>query len=181
MAPPEGLEPPTLTLEPSCSIQLSYGGKAWGDRAGSNRQPPVPQTGALPIELRSPCLAPSEGIGHRYLSADKFRDPASLPSELRLSSPQGRQLQLLRNCLAPSEGLEPPIRAPKARVISISPRRHLMQCDGTPRGTRTPDLELRKLALYPAELWAQYYYLLIGSAKGNRTPVCRMKTCCPNH
>jgi hypothetical protein len=26
MVPQEGLEPPTLTLEPSCSIQLSY----WG-------------------------------------------------------------------------------------------------------------------------------------------------------
>ncbi len=83
LAPPEGLEPPTLTLEPSCSIQLSYGGKIWGDRAGSNRQPPVPQTGALPIELRSPYITLLDG----YFSAEKFRDPASPPSWLRLSSP----------------------------------------------------------------------------------------------
>ena len=29
-------------------------GLQWGERSGSNRRQPVPQTGALPTELRSP-------------------------------------------------------------------------------------------------------------------------------
>ncbi len=30
------------------------------------------------------------GVGHGYFSAEKFRDPASRPSALRLSTPQVR-------------------------------------------------------------------------------------------
>jgi hypothetical protein len=38
MVPQEGLEPPTLTLEPSCSIQLSY----WGTYgAGAESRTPI--------------------------------------------------------------------------------------------------------------------------------------------
>ena len=36
--------------------------------------------------------------------------------------------------------------SPKAKSALIS--------NGTPRGIRTPDLQIRSLPLYPAELWA---------------------------
>ncbi len=34
-----------------------YRGKTWGERRGSNPRHPGPQPGALPAELRPPCVA----------------------------------------------------------------------------------------------------------------------------
>ena len=48
LVPSAGLEPATSTSEAWRSIQLSYKG-IWGGRSGSNRQPTVPQTVALPL------------------------------------------------------------------------------------------------------------------------------------
>ena len=46
--------------------------------------------------------------------------------------------------------------------------------DGTPGGTRTPDLLLRRQLLYPAELLAHFY----GAGDGNRTRVSSLEGWC---
>ena len=51
MACPEGLEPPTYSLEGCCSIQLSYGQIFWSGRRGSNSRHLPWQGNALPTEL----------------------------------------------------------------------------------------------------------------------------------
>ena len=45
---------------------------------------------------------------------------------------------------------------------------------GTPGGTRTPDLLLRRQLLYPAELLAHFY----GAGDGNRTRVSSLEGWC---
>ena len=42
-----------LTKTPKI-VSSIFGVLKWGERSGSNRRQPVPQTGALPTELRSP-------------------------------------------------------------------------------------------------------------------------------
>ena len=46
--------------------------------------------------------------------------------------------------------------------------------NGTPEGTRTPDLLLRRQLLYPAELLAHFY----GAGDGNRTRVSSLEGWC---
>ena len=46
--------------------------------------------------------------------------------------------------------------------------------NGTPGGTRTPDLLLRRQLLYPAELLAHFY----GAGDGNRTRVSSLEGWC---
>ena len=48
---------------------------------------------------------------------------------------------------------------------------------GTPEGTRTPGLLLRRQLLYPAELLAQIY----GAGDGNRTRIPSLEGWCPDH
>ena len=51
----DGLEPesPIVRIKKSPDVMS---GHIWGERSGSNRRQPVPQTGALPTELRSPSM-----------------------------------------------------------------------------------------------------------------------------
>lgn len=55
-------------------------------------------------------------------------------------------------------------------ILLISSAQYLIT--GTPGGTRTPDLKLRSLLLYPAELPGQ---ALCGAGGGNRTPVTSLE------
>ena len=54
----DGLEPesPIVRIKKSPDVMS---GHIWGERSGSNRRQPVPQTGALPTELRSPSILAS--------------------------------------------------------------------------------------------------------------------------
>ena len=49
-----------------------------------------------------------------------------------------------------------------------------IHASGTPEGTRTPDLLLRRQLLYPAELLAHFY----GAGDGNRTRVSSLEGWC---
>ena len=49
-----------------------------------------------------------------------------------------------------------------------------LAASGTPGGTRTPDLLLRRQLLYPAELLAHFY----GAGDGNRTRVSSLEGWC---
>jgi hypothetical protein len=64
--PPEGFEPPTKSLEGSCSVQLSYGGQT-GHRTlervrGIEPPPPAWKAGALPLSYTR-CRAESIAFG----------------------------------------------------------------------------------------------------------------------
>ena len=58
-------------------------------------------------------VVPSTGVGHEYFSVEKFRDPASAPSRLRLSTPVTlclhifAQSKYLVKFMVPSTGVEP--------------------------------------------------------------------------
>ena len=51
-----GIEPVTPWLKVKCSTDWANGSQLWGDRRDLNPRQPVPQTGALPTELRSPYI-----------------------------------------------------------------------------------------------------------------------------
>ena len=51
-----GIEPVTPWLKVKCSTDWANGSYLWGDRRDLNPRQPVPQTGALPTELRSPYI-----------------------------------------------------------------------------------------------------------------------------
>lgn len=44
--------------------------RRWGERRGSNPRQPVPQTGALPTELRPPFMACPAGVEPATLSLE---------------------------------------------------------------------------------------------------------------
>ena len=56
-------------------------------------------------------------------------------------------------------------------------QRHSAKKCGTPGGTRTPGLLLRRQLLYPAELLAHFF----GAGDGNRTRVTSLEGWCPGH
>ena len=58
--------------------------------------------------------------------------------------------------------------------LIVRVQRKLGEVNGTPGGTRTPDLLLRRQLLYPAELLAHFY----GAGDGNRTRVSSLEGWC---
>ena len=74
-------------------------------------------------------------------------------------------------------GFEPTtFRATIWRANQLCYIHHILFCwkNGTPEGTRTPDLLLRRQLLYPAELLAHFY----GAGDGNRTRVSSLEGWC---
>jgi hypothetical protein len=132
--------------------------RTWGERWGSNPRPPVPQTGALPTELRPPLSC-----------FERVRSP--------LRAIRQRRCRLARSCLlAPRGGLEPPTKSLEGSCSihlsyrgRISRRPHtessqrlvpLVHCRRLPatrfgrgRGIRTPDILLPKQARYQTALY----------------------------
>ena len=75
-------------------------------------------------------------------------------------------------------GLEPTTPGTTIRCsYQLSYTHHLEPCLGTPGGTRTPGLLLRRQLLYPAELLAQ----MDGAGDGNRTRIPSLEGWCPGH
>ena len=62
-----GIEPVTPWLKVKCSTDWANGSYLWGDRRDLNPRQPVPQTGALPTELRSPYYT---GAGNEVRTRD---------------------------------------------------------------------------------------------------------------
>ncbi len=74
LEPAKGFEPPTVTLQKCCSTtELRWL--------------------VCFVRVRHHCTD-REGFGHEYFSAEKFRDPGSGPSALRLSNPNRLQIYL---------------------------------------------------------------------------------------
>ena len=56
MAGIAGFEPTNTAVKVRCLTAWRYPSIKWGERWDSNPRQPVPQTGALPTELRSPLM-----------------------------------------------------------------------------------------------------------------------------
>ena len=92
-------------------------------------------------------------------------------------------LVFLRCCRHPAGGkqqstglLQLIVRVPKdiSQISYIVEPWETQQLRGTPGGTRTPDLLLRRQLLYPAELLAHFF----GAGDGNRTRVSSLEGWC---
>ena len=125
----------------------------WGGRWDSNPRMPEPQSGALGL-LATPtifcCADQSEGTRTKKWHAR--RD--SFNQGVARSSPREQCSSALH--------------------LNVRVRRNPDKKSGTPEGTRTPDLLLRRQLLYPAELLAH----LNGAGDGNRTRVSSLEGWC---